>query len=284
MSTANLRPVEGYDKLAAFIEADPGLAIFRRFTKLNIKSILYYQAEIANLEEDLDFIIQDDKDSQDEKKQLYPFSVRDLKEGNPTQWSKFQEARQLMEKFNHAIIQQRELMRLSTPDKCDLTVLREWLDRPEGGDMFFESAAEMNVYNKRNDSDMIALFSRHEGVDNLTRLIFNRVVPWFHKRWGEKYQRNENGAWQYSDKKIKACTHFFSVIIAAVLPASSMIVLYFIKNTAIRMVTIMLYNIAFSLALGLMVRARRVEIFAAATAFAAVNVALISNSGDCQCS
>lgn len=32
------------------------------------------------------------------------------------------------------------------------------------------------------------------------------------------------------------------------------------------MVTIMLYNIAFSLALGLMVRARRVEIFAAATA------------------
>lgn len=79
-------------------------------------------------------------------------------------------------------------MRLSTPDKCDLTVLREWLDRPEGGDMFFESAAEMDVYNERNDSDMIALFSRHEGVDNLTRLIFNRVVPWFHKRWGEKYQ------------------------------------------------------------------------------------------------
>ena len=82
----------------------------------------------------------------------------------------------------------------------------------------------------------------------------------------DQKQRDDTGVWQYSDRKIKVFTYLVSVMIAAVLPASSMIVLYFIKDTAIRMVTIMVYNIVFSLALGLMVRARRVEIFAAATA------------------
>ncbi|PYI00631.1 hypothetical protein BO78DRAFT_380635 [Aspergillus sclerotiicarbonarius CBS 121057] len=292
MSTMNIRPVEGYDKLATFIASDPGLAFFRRFTKLNIKSLLYYQAEIANIEDDLDFIIQNDKDSQDDEKQGYPFSVRELKdsmrrakEEHPTQWLKIQEVRELLDKYNSALIQQRDLIRLSAPDKCDLAVLRDWLDRPECGNMFFETAPEMNVYHPRNEDDMLALFSRHDGVDNMTRWIFNRVIPWFHERWGQKYQKqsDETGSWQYSDHKIKAFTYLVSVLIAAVLPASSMIVLYFIKDTAIRMVTIMVYNIVFSLALGLMVQARRVEIFAAATAFAAVNVALISNSGNCQC-
>ena len=111
MSTMNIRPVEGYDKLATFIASDPGLAFFRRFTKLNMKSLLYYQAEIANIEDDLDFIIQNDKDSQDDEKQGYPFSVRELKdsmrrakEEHPTQWLKIQEVRELLEKYSQCFI------------------------------------------------------------------------------------------------------------------------------------------------------------------------------------
>ncbi|PWY83386.1 hypothetical protein BO70DRAFT_290488 [Aspergillus heteromorphus CBS 117.55] len=276
MATENLRRLEGYDKLATFIAADPGLSFFRRFTKLNIKSLLYYQAEIAILENDLDFIIQDDKDSNDENKLNYPLSVLDLKESvkraqeeHPTQWLKFQELRDLIEKYTTALSKTRDLMSFSTPDKCDLAVLRDWLDRPEGGDMFFESVTELNLYDPHNESDLIALFSRHEGIDNMTRWIFNRVIPWFHKRWGHNRPERrdiEMGAWRYDDRKIKSFTYIVSIVFAAVLPASSMIVLYYIKDTAIRMVMIMVYNVVFALALGLMVRARRVEIFATATA------------------
>ncbi|PYH92131.1 hypothetical protein BO71DRAFT_400783 [Aspergillus ellipticus CBS 707.79] len=276
MSTAQIRPVEGYDKLATFISNDPGLSFFRRFTKLNIKSLLYYQAEIANLEDDLDFIIQDDKDSKDEKKSNYPFSVLHLKdsvkrekEECPAQWLKVQELRGLLEKYTNALTKQRELMSFSPPDKCDLAVLQDWLGRPEGGNSFFESAAEFNVYDQINENDLIALCSRHEDVDNMTRWIFNRVIPWFHGRWGQNNQGRhdiETGVWRYDDRKIKTFTYVVSMVFAAILPASSMIVLYFIKSTAVRMITIMVYNIGFALALGLLVRARRVEIFAAATA------------------
>jgi Family of unknown function (DUF6594) len=43
------RQMDGYDKLAAFIAADPRLSMFRRFSFLD----LYLQAELVNLETQL---------------------------------------------------------------------------------------------------------------------------------------------------------------------------------------------------------------------------------------
>ena len=45
--------VVGYPTLAGFIGATPELTIFRRFTNLQTQSILYYQAELIYLEEQL---------------------------------------------------------------------------------------------------------------------------------------------------------------------------------------------------------------------------------------
>ncbi len=45
-----------------------------------------------------------------------------------------------------------------------------------------------------------------------------------------------------------------------------MIVLYFVNNMVIRLVIIIIYNIAFSIFIGLLARARRVEVFATSIA------------------
>ena len=45
--------VVGYPKLAAKIEIQPELAIYRRFGALNAQNLLYYQAELTDLEEQL---------------------------------------------------------------------------------------------------------------------------------------------------------------------------------------------------------------------------------------
>jgi hypothetical protein len=45
--------VIGYPKLAAKIEIQPELAIFRRFGALNAQNLLYYQAELVDMEEKL---------------------------------------------------------------------------------------------------------------------------------------------------------------------------------------------------------------------------------------
>ncbi|KAL4732877.1 hypothetical protein BDV11DRAFT_210640 [Aspergillus similis] len=59
--------------------------------------------------------------------------------------------------------------------------------------------------------------------------------------------------------------------------ASSMLVLYLVNNMITRLIIIVVYNIGFSIIIGLLAKARRVEVFAASTAFAAVQVAFITN-------
>jgi hypothetical protein len=54
---------KGYPKLAARIEVQPELAIYRRFGALNAQNLLYYQAELMDIEEKL--MAQQVKDNQD---------------------------------------------------------------------------------------------------------------------------------------------------------------------------------------------------------------------------
>jgi hypothetical protein len=57
--------VIGYPKLAATIEVQPEIAIYRRFGALNAQNLLYFQAELQWLETKLrDQQAQDDKDTQ----------------------------------------------------------------------------------------------------------------------------------------------------------------------------------------------------------------------------
>ena|SRR5256885_1770 len=46
-------PTPGYPKLAHHMGLFPELAIFRRFKELNCKNLLYYQAELIELEHEL---------------------------------------------------------------------------------------------------------------------------------------------------------------------------------------------------------------------------------------
>jgi len=98
--------MEGYDKFAAFISSDDGMSIYRRFSSLNTKNLLYLQAEISNLEAQLKNIITQDKESQHPLKAKFPFSVWELKhfeddeECLPTQWEKILEIRKLLTEYS----------------------------------------------------------------------------------------------------------------------------------------------------------------------------------------
>jgi hypothetical protein len=53
--------VEGYPRLACHMNAHPSSSIFRRFGSLNYRNLLYLQAELAQLEEQLLRVEQEDK-------------------------------------------------------------------------------------------------------------------------------------------------------------------------------------------------------------------------------
>ena len=90
---------KGYDKLATLMAHDPGMAIYRRFANLNAKNLLYLQAELCYVQNDLDFLIEDD--GKDPDKESYPFSVWDVKnDEHGLQWKKVLEARKLLKEYS----------------------------------------------------------------------------------------------------------------------------------------------------------------------------------------
>ena len=63
--------VEGYPKLGSLMGADPPLAIFRRYSALNAQTLLYMQAEINQLERDLQEITEEDFKSSDPERSAF---------------------------------------------------------------------------------------------------------------------------------------------------------------------------------------------------------------------
>ncbi|KAF4243136.1 hypothetical protein CNMCM6805_001738 [Aspergillus fumigatiaffinis] len=269
--------VEGYDKLAAFLGSHPEFQYFRRFSTLNTKNLLYLQAELANLEQELKNIIQEDRElaAQEEKKQKYPFSVWHLKSSanDPSvdsyQWDKVKEVRELLYQYNAALLQQSQIMDLKAPAKVEAAGLREWLRRPECGGGIFQMLTEKDVWSEANEGDMIAICRQQDEVDDFTKWVYTDFLNWFHNNWGHREKDKydvEMGARIYDYHAIQSYTYAASILISGVLPASSIVVLYFLKDTTAKLMVVFVYNLVFSWVLGFLVKARRAEIFAAVAA------------------
>jgi hypothetical protein len=95
--------LEGYPRLAGFMSQHPGMAVFRRFERLNAQSLLYQEAEICHLERELDTIAKRDHSSRDSKCQsfsTYAFELRRAQGPDSLQWQKALEIKQRLKEYS----------------------------------------------------------------------------------------------------------------------------------------------------------------------------------------
>ncbi len=97
---------QGYHKLASMMGLFPDVAIFKRFSTLNVKNILYLQAELAHLENDLDLAAQEDALSGDVFRIDFYRSwctlsnAESLPNGNGQQWKIFLKIREVLQQYS----------------------------------------------------------------------------------------------------------------------------------------------------------------------------------------
>ena len=93
-----------YTRLAALIGTHPEMALFRRFTNLNAKNLLYMQSELVHLEAELSNIELENKVSGDCEKVLFQVSLYDMKNScgtsKDTQWRKVLEVREKLKAYS----------------------------------------------------------------------------------------------------------------------------------------------------------------------------------------
>lgn len=173
------------------------------------------------------------------------------------------------------------------PNHTDIKTLQEWLDRPEGGD-FFLRGREATIWQK--EKDLITFSHRKAESDNLTRLINEKLAPWYYYHWGyrakvcpkfrittpkdsfSEWQRKTaskdgwDGLWFYEYTNLVLIANMLSVAISSLLPTTSILVLYLLEKPSARLGATMAFTALFPVTLAAVTKATRIDIFAATIA------------------
>ncbi|KAI0117712.1 hypothetical protein GGR51DRAFT_545696 [Nemania sp. FL0031] len=273
----------GYVRLAEHMSRYPQLAILRRFGALANETLLYYQAEIAQLEARIRFIQEQDNRSDDENRRLYGRSWILLSEsslGEPgcpqrEQYELIMKLRKLMAEYHQALYFHREALALRSPHKKILEDLREWMRRPIMGHIAILSW-DWRTWEVHSIEDLITF--EDSTMDRFTSLITYSIVDIYHNIIG-RYIHGARGkstlplnyadhrhTVTYTHRSIARFTQAFTVLIACTLPIASIVILYIVENTATRLGIIALLTGLFSSSMSLLTMAALQEIFAATAA------------------
>ncbi|KAK8132172.1 hypothetical protein PG999_000345 [Apiospora kogelbergensis] len=281
---------EGYTKISNLMGCQDTCAIYRRFRRLNSLNLLYLQAELTHLEEELEILAK--RDAADPERQFHARDWWSLAHNNDEgdegydeeaaeQWEKVLEVREKLEQYNDTLLKQAKIARLGAPAPQDVNFLREWWRRPRMG-YFPLVGADRHSYSEEYDRDLVAVKAR-SAPDLFTRWFNDGLVSRWHGYFGRKVKDQTelgigHGIYEYSDAWLAGAARIIATVVASLLPTCSVVLQYFIRDDLVKLYLIVLASAVFALALAAMTNARMVEVFAATSAYAAVNVVFLTNT------
>ncbi|KAI2618784.1 hypothetical protein GGR54DRAFT_142558 [Hypoxylon sp. NC1633] len=275
--------MEGYAKVAQLMARYEEFAILRRFKRLSYQNLPYLQAEIIHLEESLGRIV--DQDASSSERRDYARDWWKLAHGKgrrgKAQWRKVSQIRKRLKEYNEALFLQVFVSKLDGPNSNDLEFLRSWLERPSMG-FFPIRGLDFKAWEQRLENDLVAIKPRVP-PDPLSKWIMNTIFPLYHRVFGIRFQTpysNEvgDGLYTYEESLLRSIVNVITTVVAALLPLLSIIVLFIADSDRIKLALVVVFSACFALMLALMTNARRIEVFAATAAFAAVNVVFLTNN------
>lgn len=202
--------MDGYAKVARLMCKYEEFAILKRFKTLNYQNLLYRQAEITYLQEDLEKLTE--RDATDPARQFYAkdwwvLAHTATKQEGGEQWRKVQQIRKKLDEYskwfakctyprntNRRVLDDQllklvTLAKLDAPAAPDVQFLKEWFVRQDMGSFPIWGLDQKSW---DDEGDLIAIKPRLL-QDPVTRL-FEAMISLFHRHLGEKLKvRDERG-------------------------------------------------------------------------------------------
>ncbi|KAK2925169.1 hypothetical protein FoTM2_015448 [Fusarium oxysporum f. sp. vasinfectum] len=252
--------IEKYHRLANIMSEDKHFAIFRRFDDINLAVLLALQAEIVDLQYQLQVQSQKDNSGQGQRDLLIKLQPK-------------------LTEYNNLILQLSELSQLRIPRTSQLETLQDWLTDPKGGANFLTKTGtpELYTWKPKDPSQYVSLHKTAEDSDPFTNFVKEVLTFIFHRLCGERLNAArvvdvESGLASYSDSSLVRASNLFTVIVSSALPVLTIFALNSLETTAQRIGLTVVFTVLFAVILELFTNAKRVEIFAATATFAAVEV------------
>ncbi|MCJ1357614.1 MAG: hypothetical protein MMC33_007610 [Icmadophila ericetorum] len=276
--------LKGYFKLAKWMDYHPDTAIFRQFRQLQLRNLLFKQARIIELEEELKLAVELERgidlrrETYDEDGSALTASSRE--EDGGYQKEKMDEISDMLKEYNEALLLAKQVFAISPASDRELKVLQNWLNHPKGGNGFLRHI-EIGTWRDARIGDTISLNQQRFDDDAFSHWLTERVFDWYHERYGYRRQRPvdvESGFSEYSHSRISLLINIVSIAMSLLLILLSIVVLYFTPSPQLRLFIAALFTFLFSLMMALVTSAGRLQLFMASATFASVQVVFITGT------
>ncbi|KAI1082206.1 hypothetical protein F5B20DRAFT_587883 [Whalleya microplaca] len=280
----------GYPYLAK-LWSKTQLGIARKYNDLAILNILYLQAELCQLEEDLAQEQQIDRASSGDGRYydwdwwLMPYSNMDK---DKKQWELVLKIRQTLHEYHHAILQYAQISSLRQPTESQRKDMFDIIGSASANDRLgrfrsFDLSGDdgPRVYERVYAHDLVLLDAKEEENDALSRFLVRPLLEIFHLFWQRNKMpmskdlesapvgENRTHVCLYTKHQFQMLNHIIGALFSAITPLASMVILYCIESMKVKLALVCVFTVIFTLALSTLSKACRIEIFAATAAFAA---------------
>ncbi|KAI2473820.1 hypothetical protein F4781DRAFT_379008 [Annulohypoxylon bovei var. microspora] len=281
-----------YTGFTDFLSAFPDTLAVKRFRDLQIRNLLFYQAELAHLQAELGEIEQRDaKLTADASARAnfrwtpamakdIPFSVQ-----QPTISSLYSEKmlqiRSTLISYNNAVEQYKRLNDIPCPMRRDITAICDWLNRMNMGGAFLAGDIE-DVWNVQMPTGEFkpAKVDDFYAFDHNDGLAF-RIGAFFAYISQLLCRGNSPEKPHYVDtSSASALDRSISTIIASVFPVIPIIVFYFVQALSVRIGLIFAFTATFAAILVLGLQLKPDKALAITTAIAAIQVVYVGSTAN----
>ncbi|KAK9783475.1 hypothetical protein AB5N19_04365 [Seiridium cardinale] len=265
--------LQGYPFLAKFWTMTRD-GMIRKFDNLALLNILYLQAELCHLETDLEDERRKDIETGERARvdcdwNWLLLNSDKLNQGSK-QWKVIIEMREKLTEYHSAILQYTQMARLRAPTESQRNEVFKILGSSTmtNGCLGHFQSLDLGgldgpgVYQKRLIDDLVLLDALEEDNDFLARWI--KPVP--QDLEYASVGQGELDVYNYSRHQVQAVNHVVGALFAAVLPLSSMVILYKVCDMNIKLALVCVFTVLFCLAMSIMSKARRIEVVAATAA------------------
>ncbi|KAL2063967.1 hypothetical protein VTL71DRAFT_4461 [Oculimacula yallundae] len=283
LGSKNVIPKRGFALVASKIASDPDktTTIYRLFDELSSRSLVFYQAELAELEEQLKDIDEEDSAARDDD------SVQCQKE-----WSEFERSaeqgikkeqrrmdrvmkiRGKLEKYHSALANHRTLLTAPPPSSSTVEAFRNWFFHNTSGEnpdctngrtwgasaRAYDDIHDLVALRVPADQDLISSF-----VQNNLAIFFQTSAP--------------DGKTAYiSERSVARFVAIISTVLAAIMLFGAVISLYYVQNPRALLGMVSGWTVIFAVCVGQLTNAKRDQVFGATAAYAAVLVVFLNRA------
>ncbi|KAF3192656.1 hypothetical protein TWF788_000265 [Orbilia oligospora] len=271
----------GYSKLAAFIDLEDDLAIFRRFSRLHARLLLYRQADIEEIEEDLaelDMIEEEEARNAGTPDNALNRSWRREKDLDEYRVELVKKLRKSMKEYDDELFRYKQKLALKGATDWQIENVKTWMDNHHPHPLVPREKRFLE-----DKGDICALQASSEDSAVLTNALRGWArdafgCMWLFKKKGNPASYGDPSITYYStDWKDALMRVAYAALVSALLIAG-VIALFYVQSDEGRLAVLCVSTLVCGVVMALFTTARKGEIMGGTAAYCAVMVVFVGST------